>query len=270
MKPGLDKLAEHRGDEPGLSLVEVVVVLFVILVVIGLCFGGCARAKAVARQWQCKGNLKRLGAAFSQYRSDHAGAFPVGIYNDGTRTQTWDRMVGTYLGLPESIAGSPTNLTANAARFFACPDDREPRPENAVRSYAMPEYDVLRHFWPPNRDSTGGTGLVLGPAQLEWLRRELGGADPSEVSLDIRMIVDPGHTAELVEHPALRNMLWSEQRACVRDPFEQWSARAMDRSEYHRGRFNYLMVDGHVRLMSERVSGGHSGVGGVWSIRPGD
>lgn len=270
MKPGHDRLAGYRGCGSGLSLVDVVVVLCLFVVLIGLCFGGCARTKAIARQWQCRGNLKRLGVAFSQYRNEQAGAFPVGIYNDGLKTQTWDRQIGIYVGLAELTADSPTNRGPAGARLFACPDDREPRPDNAVRSYAMPEYDVLRHFWPPTRDSTGGTGLVLGHAQLEWLRRELGRVNPSEVSLNIRMIVAPGNTAELVEHPALRNTLGGDQCACVRDPFEQWSARTMDRWEYHRGKFNYLMIDGSVRLMHERVSGGHSGVGGVWSIRPDD
>jgi prepilin-type processing-associated H-X9-DG protein len=41
-------------------------------------------------------------------------------------------------------------------------------------------------------------------------------------------------------------------------------------SNFHRGKFNYLMVDGHVESLSPLQTGSYDGSAGIWSLKKGD
>jgi prepilin-type processing-associated H-X9-DG protein len=41
-------------------------------------------------------------------------------------------------------------------------------------------------------------------------------------------------------------------------------------TKFHGGRFNYLMIDGHVELLSPLQTGSFDGTSGIWSLKEKD
>ena len=137
----------------------------------------------------------------------------------------------------------------------------------------MPMYDLNHVSWPPDQDSLGGLGLYLDGKALKKVRD----ADPTMSSdflpaIKTVMVPDPYDTALLVERISIINALWAAKYACIVSTREQFDAKTFAAQDFHGGRLNYLMLDGHVELLWPIQSGGHTGSGdqGLWTIRPGD
>ncbi len=62
----------------GLTMIETLVAIAVVVVLLGLLVVGLARTREQARRAACKNNLKQIGLALHVYASDHAGYFPRG------------------------------------------------------------------------------------------------------------------------------------------------------------------------------------------------
>jgi len=60
----------------GVTLVEVLVVLFVLGVVAGVLLPQCNQSRHQSRRIQCLGNLKQIGLAMRMWSNDHAEQFP--------------------------------------------------------------------------------------------------------------------------------------------------------------------------------------------------
>lgn len=262
----------HRQFSAGFTrqdLVFTILGVCVLVLVLGLVGG-----QELRRIWSCKQRQKELSSAFQHYTAENNNALPPAALIEGERQTSWDQMVAPYLvAKPEH--SSDTNVwnavQEKAARYFACPSDREPRGGAGTRSYSMPMYDVKKQGWPANSDSVGGVGLFLDQAQLKAARiAQPGGGNRFVPVIKIEMIPAPADTALLVERIAIRNGLWGTTFACTVAPREQWDAKTLERKKFHGGKFNYLFLDGHVELLTDRQSGGHVGNGGVWTIRAGD
>lgn len=262
----------HRRASIGFSrrdLVFTILGVGVLILVLGMVCG-----QEVRRTWSCKQRQKDLSSAFQHYAMDNNNALPPAALIEGERQAAWDQMISSYLvALPRQ--SSDTNVLSaaqeKAARYFACPSDREPRGGAGTRSYSMPMYDVKKQGWPADSDGAGGVGLYLDKEQLKAARSTMSGAGNKFVPvIKMNLVSAPTDTALLVERIAIRNGLWGSTFACTVAPREQWDSKTLERKKFHGGKFNYLFLDGHVELLTERQSGGHVGNGGVWTIRAGD
>ncbi len=63
----------------GFTLIELLVVIAIIAILAAILFPVFARARAKAREAQCKANLKQLGLAFEMYASDYDGFYPWAV-----------------------------------------------------------------------------------------------------------------------------------------------------------------------------------------------
>jgi prepilin-type processing-associated H-X9-DG protein len=114
----------------GLSLVELLVVIFLVIFVIGLLIAFMLpvtrSAGPAARLTQCKNNLHNIGLALHNYHDDY-GAFPPAITYDeeGRPLHSWRTLILPYVDhapLYESIdLSKPWDHPDNAAAAKTCP-----------------------------------------------------------------------------------------------------------------------------------------------------
>jgi prepilin-type processing-associated H-X9-DG protein len=245
-----------------------------VLVWVGMSISGEKR-----RTWLCAHHMKVLGRAFAEYTEAHSQKLPVGVYDDGSGNSTsWDKEIAVYLE-PELVEKNTSErqkaLEAKVAPFFKCPSDSEPRGGAASRSYAMPLYDLNKIGWPPDKNVSGGLGLYLDAKAIARARAEAPVSPANDVpAITLSMVSAPADTALLVERISILNALWQAKYACIATPGEQFDAKTIDAKNFHGGNMNYLMLDGHVELLSpEMISSVPPSIwkgGGIWTIRPED
>ncbi|MEJ5236735.1 MAG: H-X9-DG-CTERM domain-containing protein [Limisphaera sp.] len=263
--PGQAAATGCRGREGGFTRTELATVVLLLMVVGGVVWAAVQGTGEPRRTWGCRARLKTLGEAFQTYAMEREHALPVGAVRLGTVESAWDREIAKGMNPTAGDAGLD-----KLAQWFRCPSDAEPRGEGQARSYSMPMYELRDEGWPPRRLSMGGVGLYLDPDRLRAARESDATLGDSWPVMRVTMVPAPAETALLVERIAIRNVLGSPTFACILHPREQWAAKTLERPKFHGGKFNYLMVDGHVERMTERESGGHTGSGGVWTLRPDD
>ena len=69
----------RRGDLPGFTLVELVVVLAIITILAGITFPVYMRARRKAYITSCMSNLKQIYVAIELYRQDYDGLYPLAL-----------------------------------------------------------------------------------------------------------------------------------------------------------------------------------------------
>jgi len=228
------------------------------------------------RTISCAHHMKRLGQAFSEYAQNHDDALPPAVVDDGTNSTSWDKEISVYLEPELAKQNSPDSekaLKAKIAPLFKCPSDRELRGGSKPRSYSMPMYDINRVGWPPDKNSLGGLGLYLDAQTIQTAREADSTKSADYVpAIKTSMVPDPADTALLVERISIPNALWGTKYACIISTREQFDAKTFAAEDFHGGKMNYLMLDGHVELLLPIQAGGHVGAGneGLWSIRSGD
>lgn len=112
--------AHHTGLRHGLTLIEVLVVIAILIILAGLIGPPPPSATAKANQITCLNNLKNMGLALRVFAADHGDEFPMALSltNGGTRewlsdeTRLWRhwRVLSNELG---------------SVRFLLCPSDSE-------------------------------------------------------------------------------------------------------------------------------------------------
>lgn len=209
---------------------------------------------------QCAANLAVLGQAMQSFANEHEDALPpASIDQLGI---SWDAQIAPYL--PES------RLKNGIDPLFRCPSDRLTHSRSA-RSYAMSAHDMQPGNWPPGPDNATGVGLVWNK---ENTRRLLGdqAAAISATNTDIfdmvkrSLIPSPAETMVLTERINSDNNLKSTKMAAVSNPVQQFQQLINGKTRIHYGRFNYLMLDGHVELLSPLKTGASEGAYDIWNI----
>jgi prepilin-type processing-associated H-X9-DG protein len=98
-------------------------------------------------------------------------------------------------------------------------------------------------------------------------------------AITLGMVPAPGRTLLLTEQARSNNLLWGYSCAVIHNAHEHLDETAIPTEKYHGGKFNYLMVDGHVEMLFAAQSEGKEEVAGLknvkhtgddWTIRPDD
>ncbi len=135
----------------------------------------------------------------------------------------------------------------------------------------MPVYDINLAGWPPEPDSQGGLGLYLDNRTLRKARQAM----PEETTrlvpaINLSVVQKPGETALLVERITSGNLLFNPRYASIASTTEQLGNSSVTAKNFHGGRMNYLLLDGHVELLLPAQSAGFTGNGGFWTLWPDD
>jgi prepilin-type processing-associated H-X9-DG protein len=227
-----------------------------------------------ARTARCGRNLAVLGQGMQAFAADHNGGLPPAYAGPGDLA--WSYFIAPYVRPELGLSNSPSakwEYEEGIADRLLCPSDRLLR--GFPRSYSMPAHGMRLENWPPSGRENCGVGLVWdGGALKRLLKKEVppgGKIDITELSLiKAGQLPDPAHTLLLTELVRVDNKFKSGNLATVNDPNEQVEAAAKQGGNFHRGGFNYLMVDGHVEWLRPYSLEAFSSSAGIWSMRKGD
>jgi prepilin-type processing-associated H-X9-DG protein len=211
------------------------------------------------------------------YAKDNDNGIPAATILLSREVNTWRTDMAPYLkaGLekPKSIYERRTFLNA-LEPSFACPSD--PIRRSGLCSYSMSAHDMSPDNWPPSSDNKTGMGLWWDKVTVSALL----GADVAQAApnrpellpkLKLSVVSAPANTLLLTEFINRNNTMESTSFAWVGQVAQQQAAFRDDPSRFHFGKFNYLMADGHVELLTALQTGGIGDPpSGIWTIKPGD
>ena len=245
-------------SEDAFTRIDLIVSIIVVLSLAGwLLFNLTNERGRIAK---CAHNLKFLGELTQDFANEHNGCLPpASIEQPGL---AWDMQIAPYL--------RPNQVKAGIDPFFICPSD--PVNRGRPRSYAMTSHDMTPANWPPGPENQTGVGLVWSNDEI---RRLLGGKATEAMTknnFDMLALVKlswlpaPADTVILTEFMHPDNNLKGVNRSTVSSPTEQQAVFNEKMPPVHQGKFNYLMADGHVELLSLLQTGTLDGRGGIWTI----
>ena len=125
--------------------------------------------------------------------------------------------------------------------------------------------------WPPGQESATGVGLVWNKQTALLLLDKDALLKPESLpTVKLSSVPVPADTLLLTELIAPDNVLGGNQRTTVFSPSQQQRFLKDSGAYFHHDRFNYLMVDGHVELLSPLQTGSIDGHRGIWTIKKGN
>jgi prepilin-type processing-associated H-X9-DG protein len=223
------------------------------------------------RSTRCAWNLSAMGKAMEHYADDHGDALPAAGINLGKTQVTWDSKLIPYLE-PKLTQSSSEQLFARVPQHFLCPSDRVSH-KGTPRSYAMSGHDMRPDHWPPGNNTATGVGLYWTKAKAIGLLGETNAAlkNPELLpALRRSALPDPANTILVTEFIDPWNLLGNQGRPSVSGAAPQRRYLKENASAFHGGRFNYLLADGHVELLSALQTGSFDGTAGLWTLKQGD
>jgi prepilin-type processing-associated H-X9-DG protein len=249
------------------SRIDLLAIIFIVLF-FGLWLGTTHLGER-GRIARCQANLAALGKATQAYANDEWDSIPAADINVGKLQVAWDLKLLPYLKLGLVKANSE-QLFELAPRYFACPSDQVPH-KGTPRSYAMSGNDMLPEHWPPRADIATGVGLVWETSSVSRLLGMAALKSPDALpGIKVSVIPAPSDTFLLTDLINPINTFGGRPGSAVYDPSAQQKCLQADGAAFHDGRLNYLMVDGHVELLSPLQTGTLKGAAGIWSIGKAD
>lgn len=239
------------------------------LVLLLMLWLGWSRLGERGRTTRCSGNLKALGSAVENYAAEHKETLPPASISIEKYQTTWDLDIFSYLkpGLPQE---NDARLAKVVPRYFACPSDALRR-SGIRRSYAMAGNDMKWQNWPAGGDVPTGTGLIWNEkTALRYQSKEVLKKPELLSGLPLSQVPSPADTVLLTELVSPENIMGKLPNATVSSSIEQRQSLMDGGRQFHGGKFNYLMVDGHVETLSILQTGAMDGGGGIWTIKKGD
>jgi len=256
------------GRQPGgFTRVDLVVGVGVVLGL--MAWLGWAFLGENGRRARCAGNLAAIGRAMQGYAGDHGGMLPPASVNVGKVQTTWDLTIVPFL-VPGQGADNNSQLAVTVPRFYACPSDHLAH-SGTIRSYSMGNNDMTLQNWPPGPHAATGVGLTWDKASVSRLLGDDALQQPEALpGVKLSAIPDPANTVLVAEMIAPDNTLGKFPWATVSGSGRLGQALPDGGASFHGGRFNYLMVDGHVEPLSTLQAGAVDGQAGIWTIKEGD
>jgi type II secretory pathway pseudopilin PulG len=118
-------LHSRIGERRGLTLLEAVIVVAILLVVAGVLLPLLAPFKAKASRVACTNNLKQIGLSFRIFATDHSDAFPMQVstnqegsseFRNSSEVFRHFLVLSNELGTPKILV-CPQDLRTNAPNF---------------------------------------------------------------------------------------------------------------------------------------------------------
>ena len=213
-------LKRHPVTPKGMTLVELLVVITIIVVLAALSTVGVSRARSAARGATCTSNLRQIGTAILSYATDNSGQLPP--LED--RTNPGDGLKGIW---PQIIAdGGYLPKAINRAGKLSC----------GAGVWACPDCTIVQ----PNYNGYGaaeGTVMKVKRSSL-----------PDSGSPRLGAIPNPARTWLLGDTANFPKDLKSGWYAIWANP-KQWT-NSHSPAARHSGKVNVCMVDGHVESLT--------------------
>lgn len=238
----------------GFTLVELLVVVSVIGILAALLLTVLSRAKARARQAQCINNVRQLGLALQEFRTDHNSYPPNLDPSDKSENRNWVGALDYQMGQHQA-AGSYT-----PKGVWDCPAANRPTGPGWENhgDWAYDDYNYNAWGLAGNSPTNSSLGLSehysqVGPDKLSSpLRRVADGeiVSPSDtLALGDALFGAPG---TVVDGQVFGRASESSVSAFG---FQGYDYAESTRSAYarHQGRANVVLCDGHVESMTLKI-----------------
>ncbi|HSH96498.1 MAG TPA: H-X9-DG-CTERM domain-containing protein, partial [Roseimicrobium sp.] len=205
------------------------------------------------------------------------------IHFSDSKQLMWDNLIGSYL--KSNRRGANASVPATMGSQLLCPADTIAPLPFAVkygfkrRSYAMPWHTMDPKNWPPDKNNSTGVGLWWATyGGSNSLIRTLNTYTNEIPSIRRDMILSPSMTMLVTEQARSNNIANNTTGARIRYTADHLDTAVIPTESFHRGKFNYLMVDGSAMTLHPEGSVGRTGATGddpkthkgMWSIRSDD
>ncbi len=250
------------------TLIELLVVVAIIAILAGMLLPAVGMVKEQARNSNCKSNLRQISSCMYAYMGDHESRFPTG-WTTTTGYVSWDDLLSDYDGremndttknaIRLSIPGT-NPLHLKSYRLYVCPGETAKYPGDPNDTPAGEQTRFLRTY-AMNRGWDGSTGSGTDSQVRGIYAKNTTGSDWAAQLSTIRR---PSQTLMLVEMRYIWNRLGSELGNVVDNANSDGSGNSPggmiaqaqlsggigNRTPLHRGKWNYLFVDGHVETLT--------------------
>jgi len=243
------------------------------------------RPRSKASVVVCKDNLRQLGAAMAVYAGENDTRLPYAFLMMSNPSQiSWDTLLRPALRAATPDTGGTNGASAN--RLLLCPADTIPSAEWAQkyklhrRTYSMTRHNMSPQNWPPSSANATGLGInwSFGPRGTNPPSPKIYNSDGPQAAVRMAIILQPSETLFLAEHAWTNNIVANAAGAWIDRASTHTDPAMLPAHLYHKGRFNYLQVDGRVELISPSQTVGPNGVAGddpkrhlgMWTIKAHD
>lgn len=264
---------------------ELVAVIALVVVLGGVVALTITRPRTKAGAVVCKDNLRQLGAAMAVYAGENDTRLPYAFLMMSNPSQiSWDTLLRPALRAATPDTAGTNGNSAN--RTLLCPADTISSAEWAQkyklarRTYSMTRHNMSPQNWPPSSTNSTGLGInwSFGPRGTNPPSPKIYNADGPQAAVRLGIILQPSETLFLAEHAWTNNIVGNAAGAWIDRTSAHTEPAFLPPATYHRGRFNYLQVDGRVELLAPDQTVGPNGLAGddpkrhqgIWTIKAHD